>query len=314
MDPVGVHSTGDAVEDVQRRLRILGYDVKVDGVFGPVTAGAVREFREGEGLVAGEVVDARAWAALVDASFALGDRMLYLRMPYFHGGDVRRLQQILDTMGFACGGADGIFGAHTESALRDFQASVGLVDDGIAGDDAFEAIERLRHAWEGKGPAGADGADGADAAGGPGIGGHVGFARAAEVLERVEACFYGLDATGRGVATRVANLAWATSSSARVTSADAMGSVPEQTLLKVGVCTDGGIAPDGVPVVALREDGTFAQRLAVALSSASPAERRVVVSVPGEGPATADGTVMAGGRWEQHLAVVLLDAFCTALR
>ena len=43
------------------------------------------------------------WAALVDATFTLGDRMLYLRVPHFHGHDVRVLQQALNVLGFACG-------------------------------------------------------------------------------------------------------------------------------------------------------------------------------------------------------------------
>lgn len=301
MDPVGEESRGEAVEDVQRRLLSLGYDVKVDGIFGPATRDAVRAFRSDSGLEPAGAIDARAWAALVDASFAMGDRMLYLRMPYFHGGDVRELQQILDVLGFASGGDDGIFGAHTERALRDFQSSVGIGDDGIAGHDTFDAIARLRHAWEGKEPAAAD-----EAA-------HTGFSRAAEVLERVEACFYGLDETGRAVSSRVANLAWATTPAARVTSADALGEIPTQTLLKVGVCAGAAPVAGGVPVVELADDAAFAQRLSVAMESADPGERRVVVQVPTEPPTAPDGTVMMDARFQQHLAVTLLDAFCVAL-
>ena len=54
-------------------------------------------------------------------------------MPYFHGHDVRELQQVLAVLGFACGPEDGIFGAFTELALRKFQTSLGLPSDGIAG-------------------------------------------------------------------------------------------------------------------------------------------------------------------------------------
>ena len=301
MQSIRYNDRGAAVEDVQRRLRVLGYDLKVDGEFGPNTREVVRAFREAEQLPAGDVVDGRAWSALVDASFSLGDRMLYLRMPFFHGGDVRMLQQILDVLGFATGGADGIFGAHTERALRDFQASVGLTDDGIAGASTYDAITRLKHAWEGKQPAGSEADE------------HIGFARAAEVLERVEACFFGMDEMGRGVASRVANLAWATNAAARVTSADALGDVAVGSLLKVGVCCGQAPVMDGVPVVALREGGAFVKHLRIALASADPDTRRVVVEVPEQGVAD-DGTVMMQDRFQQHLAVVLLDAFCNALR
>ena len=152
MRTIGRNDCGAAVEDVQRRLRVMGYELAVDGEYLQRTCDAVRMFRQSEGLPPGDFVDERAWSALVDASFSLGDRMLYLRMPHFHGADVRSLQKILEVLGFVVGRSDGIFGAHTERALRDFQLSVGIVDDGIAGNTTYDAIERLRHAWEGKEP------------------------------------------------------------------------------------------------------------------------------------------------------------------
>lgn len=300
MKAIKMGDAGAAVEDVQRRLRLLGYDIAIDGAFGEATRDAVRAFRASAQLPAGEAIDEGAWSALVDASFVLGDRMLYLRIPYFHGGDVRSLQQILDVLGFIAGGADGIFGAHTESALRDFQASVGLMDDGIAGASTYDAIERLRHAWEGKAPASAD--DAVE---------HLGFARAASVLERIEACFFGIDETGRAVASRMANLAWATTPAARVTSAEAMGGVPSPTMLMVGVSAGSARVEDGVPVVEFADDAAFIKRLRTAVNALGQDARRVIVRVPGSGRAD-DGSPMQSGRWEQHLAVLLLDAFCSA--
>ena len=84
-------------------------------------------------LECGDEVDEKTWTALVDASFCLGDRTLYLRMPHFHGHDVQQLQKALSALGFACGDIDGIFGAFTELALRKFQTNLGLPTDGIAG-------------------------------------------------------------------------------------------------------------------------------------------------------------------------------------
>lgn len=50
------------------------------------------------------------------------------------GDDVRALQQALEGRGFPTGGADGIFGAATDAALRAFQLSEGdLLVDGQAG-------------------------------------------------------------------------------------------------------------------------------------------------------------------------------------
>ncbi len=82
---------GPAVEDVQTRLSSLGY--MIDAVemtakeFGATTAAAVRAFRAQQGLDAGEDVDGTCWSALVDESYKLGDRTLYLRLPNFHGAD-----------------------------------------------------------------------------------------------------------------------------------------------------------------------------------------------------------------------------------
>ena len=49
------------------------------------------------------------------------------------GADVALLQNGLNALGFNSGRADGIFGAGTEQAVRDFQRSEGLSADGIVG-------------------------------------------------------------------------------------------------------------------------------------------------------------------------------------
>jgi peptidoglycan hydrolase-like protein with peptidoglycan-binding domain len=155
MRPVRVGDRGAAVEDIQRRLRILGYDLGmtgVDGVFFGRTADAVRSFQQKHGLAEDGLVRDETWSALVDATFTLGDRMLYLRVPHFHGHDVGLLQQALNSLGFACGAPDRIFGPFTEHAVREFQRNAGLVADGIAGESTLRAILALRHVWEGKDP------------------------------------------------------------------------------------------------------------------------------------------------------------------
>ncbi|MDR1083156.1 MAG: peptidoglycan-binding protein, partial [Coriobacteriales bacterium] len=190
---------GPAVKDVQVRLESLGYDLEDElerGVYGQKTAQAVAAFRENTGLIFGEDVDSETWTALVDATFTFADRLLYLRMPYFHGRDVRTLQTALSALGFSCT-ADGIFGAHTERAVREFQQNAGIGSDGIVGDETFSAIDRLRHAWEGKKQLVSEV-------------GSLGFARAAEVLEHMPVRLCGTDEPSRRVAERISNLAMAT--------------------------------------------------------------------------------------------------------
>ena len=47
-------------------------------------------------------------------------------------------------MGFDSAACDGIFGAETEAALRDFQRNVGLAADGTCGPATFTALDQLR--------------------------------------------------------------------------------------------------------------------------------------------------------------------------
>jgi Meckel syndrome type 1 protein len=51
--------TGEAVAAIQRQLRVVD-----DGIFGPITEGAVKEFQRGQGLAATGVIDAKTWAEL----------------------------------------------------------------------------------------------------------------------------------------------------------------------------------------------------------------------------------------------------------
>jgi peptidoglycan hydrolase-like protein with peptidoglycan-binding domain len=151
--PIHRGDRGAAVEDVQRRLIVLGADLGptgVDGVFLGATLSAVQAFQRERGLNEDGEVGPLTWAALVDATFTLGDRLLYLRHPYLHGEDVRALQCALNSLGFACGENDGIFGAFTERALRDFQMNTAIAVDGIAGPNTVRAVESLRHVWSSK--------------------------------------------------------------------------------------------------------------------------------------------------------------------
>lgn len=55
---------GEAVAGLQRRLQSAGYDLAVDGVFGPVTRQCVRDFQRQHGLTADGIAGPLTWAAL----------------------------------------------------------------------------------------------------------------------------------------------------------------------------------------------------------------------------------------------------------
>ena len=138
---------GERVVDVQTRLVALGYDVPADergGRFGPGTEAGVRALQERRGLAVDGIVGPDTWRALVEAGFALGDRVLYLRSPNLRGDDVRELQDRLLTLGFDAWRVDGIFGPRTAQAVREFQRNVGLPQDGIVADATVRALTGLQ--------------------------------------------------------------------------------------------------------------------------------------------------------------------------
>jgi N-acetylmuramoyl-L-alanine amidase len=113
----------------------------------------IRSFQQERGLhVTGELNDATA-RAIEEARWKLGDRSLYLQpSPMMRGDDVAALQSRLTEMGFHCGRVDGIFGEMTESAVKDFQKSVGVKVDGKCGPATIIALLRLTKIVSGGAP------------------------------------------------------------------------------------------------------------------------------------------------------------------
>lgn len=298
METIKLGDSGVAVEDVQNRLVIAGYleEVDVDGVFGGATALAIRRFREDSGLESDEFVDEKTWSLLVDASYRIGDRTLYLRMPYFHGHDVLELQQALGALGFSSGREDGIFGAYTEDGVRKFQRNMGLPSDGIVGAYTFAAIRNLHHSWEGKKSIPMQL--------------NLGFARAADVLEKNRLCLFGTDEFTRGVASRMSNLSLATNPSSKIVSADSLLVQPDEKMLLVHIVLPGEVAVEKhVPRVMFEPDETLALRMAPAVAAAYRKDSpRITVELPGTMWEDA-----GEARSMQHYAITLLDALCSAL-
>lgn len=301
MEPIREGMSGAAVEDVQDRLVAIGYEIdaseRESKTFGTSTANAVARFRLEHGLNLNTEVDVSCWSMLVDECYYMGDRTLYLRLPNFHGNDVRCLQNALNVLGFSCGAADGYFGPLTEAAVKLFQENSGMLADGIAFSDTFDALERLRHVWAGK------------PAAGPHPQGDMGFARAALVLEEVKVALTAEDPISRNVAGRIWNIASATSESTGLHLVDSAEAADKTDKAVLVLASTPRPAVSNISNVAMGEGDDLALRLRAALESSKRKPPVVRIELPND-PAY-DGTFTLNDA--QMLAVALIDALCSAL-
>jgi len=137
---------GPEILDIQHRLHELGFMLPASerGVYDEETRAAVRAFQAQRSLRVDGIVGPDTWGQLVEASFRLGDRTLYVHAPLLRGDDVRALQRKLDALGFDPGKQDGMYGPATDAALREFQRNVGEDVDGVVGLHTIATLERMR--------------------------------------------------------------------------------------------------------------------------------------------------------------------------
>lgn len=127
------------VRTLQYLLRARGHNLAVDGIFGPVTDAAVRDFQQRNGLAVDGIVGPHTWSALI-ITVRPGDR----------GDAVRAVQeefQFRNGSGDLGKGlqVDGIFGPRTATAVRAFQQALhtdipSVAVDGIVGPVTWRAL------------------------------------------------------------------------------------------------------------------------------------------------------------------------------
>jgi N-acetylmuramoyl-L-alanine amidase len=114
---------------------------------------AVRDFQQSRGLTVNGVVNSMTLRGLEEARWKLGDRSLALQSPpLMRGDDVASLQGRITEMGFDCGRVDGVYGVRTETAVKEFQKSVGVAVDGKCGAATITALMRLTRTVSGGTP------------------------------------------------------------------------------------------------------------------------------------------------------------------
>ena len=129
------YSSGSDVKYLQYLLLLGGYDVVVDGVFGLNTQNAVLAFQKDVGITDDGIVGRVTWDYLTRnlsryPTLRRGDRGAYVTL----------LQSLLTTYLYPLGSIDGIFGANTERAVKEFQQENSLAVDGIVGVNTWQTL------------------------------------------------------------------------------------------------------------------------------------------------------------------------------
>ena len=161
-DPLKKGMTGEAVKNMQQRLIELGYmSGPADGIFGTTTAEAVYYFQKNNGLVRDSVAgedtlrklfstSAVPYQAEATATPKPTNPVATIPNGTLRRGDesnaVKALQQRLISLGYLSGTADGVFGAQTYRAVKEFQRANALSADGIAGSKTIAALNNAGNA------------------------------------------------------------------------------------------------------------------------------------------------------------------------
>lgn len=152
-------SIGSAVRSMQQALSALGYSVKVDGTYGPISEAAVRAFQSKNNLQQDGIAGNQTLTLLYTMAPAFdpagqggaGATPVYPvgegsvtpqgRLELGSSGSaVAELQNKLIAKGYSPGRNDGSFDAGTRDAVIAFQKSVGLAADGIAGSNTLAKL------------------------------------------------------------------------------------------------------------------------------------------------------------------------------
>ena len=126
--------TGDAVTNLQKRLKKLGYLSNADGTFGDETVQAVKRFQENNGLIDDGYVGPETKAALFSSSAQANALVIGMS-----GADVQKVQDQLIKLKYMKN-STGYYGEDTENAIQRFQKQNGLTVDGKVGSQTMNTL------------------------------------------------------------------------------------------------------------------------------------------------------------------------------
>ena len=154
----------DPVKAIQTALNAHGYNLAVDGIDGPLTDAAIRQYQIEHGLAVirqyqiepglavGGLVDAQTWASLngnadVPPAYPLPNGYYFgpesgpvnsISGHYSYSSDLKEWQTRMVTRGWTIT-ADGLYGPQTASVTRTFQQQKGLTVDSLIGPQTWAA-------------------------------------------------------------------------------------------------------------------------------------------------------------------------------
>ncbi|MDR3207575.1 MAG: peptidoglycan-binding protein [Oscillospiraceae bacterium] len=151
---------GESVRLMQQYLNALSAvnaalpALTADGSFGPATRNAVLAFQRLYGLTQDGVIGSATWARIVAAYQSLGQNASAPYPGYYIssgsvGDYVRLIQRALNTLSAQFSSipavtVDGVFGPGTRSAVVAFQRLVGLLPDGVVGEQTWNQLMENR--------------------------------------------------------------------------------------------------------------------------------------------------------------------------
>lgn len=139
------------VSQLQQTLQAIGYyHGPITGYYGILTQAAIRNFQAAHGLWVDGIAGPQTLRALdVSSDFSLRDWDLSISL---HLGDsgpvVVELQQNLQVMGYYQGVITGYYGVVTQTAVKRFQAAMGLRLTGVVDRDTLASLEAEIYAGE----------------------------------------------------------------------------------------------------------------------------------------------------------------------
>ncbi len=140
-EPGGSLSYDANVEQWQQRMKDRGWDVDVDGLYGPQSESIARQFQQAKDLAIDGIVGSETW----EATFETGTPPFPSYLLRYESGqalsydaNVEQWQQRMKDLGKSID-VDGLYGPQSAQVAREFQQEQGLSVDGIVGPQTWEA-------------------------------------------------------------------------------------------------------------------------------------------------------------------------------